>query len=211
MTNTQNYNLLMAEGSDAVNPLTQIFPNFQTIDTVMKANQDAGVTTAVETKSGTNHAIVRTHANGVFRFVATSNYAVGDTFTVDGQSVTATLPDGTALQDGAFVINAAIFFIGSETLISLTYGKQVISHIICAAIGLIPNCASSVALTGLAMSGVITVGAMMAGLFAGAGVGILILFRMNKRPRENALIVGLLVGIGVAFGIVADLIGFSIV
>ena len=108
MTNTQNFNLIMAEGSDAVNPLTQIFPNFQTIDTVMKANQDAGVTTAVETKSGTNHAIVRTHANGVFRFVATSNFATGDTFTVDGQSVTATLPDGTSLQDGAFVINASV-------------------------------------------------------------------------------------------------------
>lgn len=108
MTNTQNFNLLMAEGSDAVNPLTQIFPNFQTIDTVMKQNQEAGVTTAVETKSGSNHAIIRTHQNGVFRFVATSNYVAGDTFTVDGQSVTATLPDGTALQDGAFVINASV-------------------------------------------------------------------------------------------------------
>lgn len=108
MTNTQNFNLIMAEGSDAVNPLTQIFPNFQTIDTVMKQNQEAGVTTAVETKSGNNHAIIRTHQNGVFRFVATSNYVAGDTFTVDGQSVTATLPDGTALQDGAFVINASV-------------------------------------------------------------------------------------------------------
>lgn len=108
MTNTQNFNLLMAEGSDAVNPLTQIFPNFQTIDTVMKQNQEAGVTTAVETKSDNNHAIIRTHQIGVFRFVATSNFVAGDTFTVDGQSVTATLPDGTALQDGAFVINASV-------------------------------------------------------------------------------------------------------
>lgn len=108
MTNTTNYNLIMAQGSDTVNPLTQIFPNFETIDSAMKANQDAGVSSAVETKTGTNHAIVRTNSTAVFRFTATSNYTVGDSFTVDGQAVTATLPDGTALQDGAFVINANI-------------------------------------------------------------------------------------------------------
>ena len=88
---------------------------------------------------------------------------------------------------------------------------QFASHILCAAVGLIPNCASSVALTQLAISGVISAGAMMSGLFAGAGVGVLILFRMNKRPRENVLIVGLLLTIGVIFGIFADLFGIALI
>ena len=108
-------------------------------------------------------------------------------------------------------INTLIFFVGYEALSSSVFSVPVLSHILCAAVGLIPNCASSVALTQLAISGVISAGAMMSGLFAGAGVGVLILFRMNKRPRENVLIVGLLLTIGVIFGIFADLFGIALI
>ena len=87
----------------------------------------------------------------------------------------------------------------------------VISHTLSALVGLIPNCASSVALTELCASGVISAGAMMSGLFAGAGVGVLVLLRMNKRPKENALIVAILVAAGVIFGLLGDLIGISLV
>lgn len=109
------------------------------------------------------------------------------------------------------LINTLIFFVGYEALSSSVFSVPVLSHILCAAVGLIPNCASSVALTQLAVSGVISAGAMMSGLFAGAGVGVLILFRMNKRPRENVLIVGLLLIIGVIFGIFADLFGIALI
>ena len=108
-------------------------------------------------------------------------------------------------------INAAMFFIGYETLASGVLSLPVISHLISGVVGLIPNCASSVALTRLAMSGVISTGAMMSGLFAGAGVGLLVLFKMNRHPKENAIIIGLLLSIGLAFGLLADLIGLSIV
>ena len=108
-------------------------------------------------------------------------------------------------------LNSAIFFIGHDALSGSVFALPVISHIICAVVGLIPNCASSVALTELAMSGVISAGAMMSGLFAGAGVGILILFKMNKRIKENIIVVALLVAIGAIFGILADVIGISIV
>jgi len=109
------------------------------------------------------------------------------------------------------LINTLVFFVGYEALSSSVFSVPVLSHILCAAVGLIPNCASSVALTQLAISGVISAGAMMSGLFAGAGVGVLILFRMNKRPRENVLIVGLLLTIGVIFGIFADLFGIALI
>ncbi len=103
-------------------------------------------------------------------------------------------------------INALFFFLGDEGIGDIVINIPVISHLICAVIGLIPNCAASVALTKFAMAGIITSGAMMSGLFSGAGVGVLILFKMNKRLKENIIIVTLLVAVGVIFGLVADLI-----
>ncbi len=105
-------------------------------------------------------------------------------------------------------INAAVFFIGEENLSALMYNKPVIGHLIAAVFGLIPNCAVSVALTTFGAKGLITSGTMMAGLFSGAGVGVLVLFRMNKRLKENLTVIGILVLSGVVFGLIADLIPF---
>ena len=104
-----------------------------------------------------------------------------------------------------------MFFVGDEALSGTLFTLPVLSHLLSALVGLIPNCASSVALTKLAMSGVISAGAMMSGLFAGAGVGLLILFKMNRHGKENVIIVGLLVLIGVVFGLLADLVGISLI
>lgn len=105
------------------------------------------------------------------------------------------------------VINAFVFFLGEDFLSGMT-DIPVLSHLLCAIIGLIPNCATSVALTKLAMSGVISSGAMMSGLFSGAGVGLLVLFKVNKRERENPIIVAMLVAVGLIFGLLADVIPF---
>ena len=105
-----------------------------------------------------------------------------------------------------FAINALVFFIGEENLGAIMYNKPFISHLIAAIFGLIPNCAASVALTRLCTEGLITKGTMMSGLFSGAGVGLLVLFRVNKKPKENLLIVGIVVVTGIVFGMIADLI-----
>lgn len=105
-----------------------------------------------------------------------------------------------------FAINALVFFIGEENLGAVMYGKPFISHLIAAVFGLIPNCAASVALSRLCTEGLITAGTMMSGLFSGAGVGLLVLFRVNKKIKENLLIVGIVVAAGVVFGMLADLI-----
>ena len=106
------------------------------------------------------------------------------------------------------VINGLLFFINEEQIAGGILRVPFVSHILCAVAGLIPNCAASVALTKLAMGGIISSGAMISGLFSGAGVGLLILFRMNRHIKENIVITLLLVLIGTVFGFVADFIPF---
>ena len=80
----------------------------------------------------------------------------------------------------------------------------------CGLIGLIPNCAASVVLTELFLDGIISTGSMMAGLLAGSGVGLLILFRINKNIKENLLITAVVYGSGLFVGILFDLIGVTV-
>ena len=49
-------------------------------------------------------------------------------------------------------------------------------------------------------------GAMLAGLLTNAGVGVLVLFRVNAHKKENYAILGLLYGIGVVTGIIVSLV-----
>ena len=106
------------------------------------------------------------------------------------------------------IINSLFFFVGEDRLSGLAVELPVISHFLSAVFGLIPNCAASVALTRLAMSGVISTGSMISGLLSGAGVGLLVLFRMNKHPRENIVILSILVLSGTLFGFLFDLLPF---
>lgn len=107
-------------------------------------------------------------------------------------------------------INTLVFFIGSDTLGNIMIAIPFVSHLTAALIGLIPGCAASVALTKLGLSGIISMGAMMSGLFSAAGVGLLVLFKVNKRKKENFIILGILTVFGIFFGLIADLIGFLI-
>ena len=56
-------------------------------------------------------------------------------------------------------------------------------------------------LTQLYLKGAMGVGALMAGLLANSGVGLLVLFRVNHNKKENLKILALLYGIGVVLGI----------
>ena len=104
------------------------------------------------------------------------------------------------------LINAAVFFIGEETLGAAVSSVPVVSHIAAAIVGLIPNCAASVLLATLCSDGIISVGVMLSGLFSGAGVGLLVLTRVNKRPLECAVIALILVLSGVLFGLLSEII-----
>ena len=85
--------------------------------------------------------------------------------------------------------------------------RPILGSVLAGLVGLIPNCAASVAITQLYLQGVISFGAMMAGLLTGAGAGLLVLFRANHNRKENVRILLFLYGIGVLAGIVMEFIG----
>lgn len=109
----------------------------------------------------------------------------------------------------SLVLNLLIGWIGEDVLSSLLLNRPVIGEMIAALLGMIPNCASSVAITQLYLNGVLSAGALAAGLLAGSGVGLLVLFRVNDDHRENLEILGLLYGIGVAGGIAVNWLGIT--
>ena len=109
-----------------------------------------------------------------------------------------------------FVLNLLVEGFGEDAVSGLLSGRPVAGIFLTAAIGLIPNCASSILITQLYLDGLIAAGQMMAGLLVGAGVGLLVLFRTNQRhPRESAAIAAILYALGVLWGLVITALGIT--
>lgn len=107
----------------------------------------------------------------------------------------------------SLVLNGVIAWIGEEAIASTFTAVPVVGELIAALIGLIPNCASSVVITQLYLSNIIGAGAMMAGLLVNAGVGMLVLFRLNRHAKQNLAILSALYLLGVFWGVVIELLG----
>lgn len=106
----------------------------------------------------------------------------------------------------SLILNIIIYIIGEEALSNIISNKPILGPILAGMIGLIPNCAASVILTELYLTKILSIGTLIAGLLVGAGVGFLVLFRVNKNMKENLSILGILYGIGVISGIVINFI-----
>ena len=104
------------------------------------------------------------------------------------------------------VLNGIIELIGEDTISNFVSQNVILGPIIAGIIGLVPNCASSVILTQLFVENVISMPILISGLCVNAGVGLLVLFKINKNLKENLKIVGLLYSIGVISGIVLEII-----
>ena len=109
----------------------------------------------------------------------------------------------------SLVLNLLITWIGEETLGSIILDRPIAGTLLAGLVGLIPNCAASVAVTQLYLDGVLGAGGMLAGLLSGSGVGLLVLLKVNDDWKENLRVVGLLYAIGVASGIVIELSGIT--
>lgn len=106
----------------------------------------------------------------------------------------------------SLILNIIIHFVGEEHIANLIINIPILGTLISALIGIIPNCASSIILTELYLEQIITVGQMIAGLLVNSGIGILILFKVNKDYRDNFKILGILYLIGITSGVILDLL-----
>lgn len=107
------------------------------------------------------------------------------------------------------ILNLGFLFLGEERLTAVIASRPVSGMFLSGLIGLIPNCGASVLLTQMYLHGVLPASHLIAGLLDGAGVGLLILFRVNPDQKENLRITLLLYLLAVVFGMLIHLLGIS--
>ena len=88
-----------------------------------------------------------------------------------------------------FALNLLFLFIGVEKLSGTILSRPVIGEALLGLFGLIPNCSVSVVVTESYLSGVLGLGGLFAALLSNAGIGLLVLVRTNKNPKENLAII----------------------
>jgi hypothetical protein len=103
-----------------------------------------------------------------------------------------------------FALHLLLHYGGEEALNRLALTHPIVGSLVSGIIGLIPNCAGSVAITSLYLNGAMSLGSMMSGLLVGSGVGLLILLRMNHNRKDTLQLLVLLFGIGVTCGVLIN-------
>lgn len=106
-----------------------------------------------------------------------------------------------------FALVLVLETVGEDALAAFLSGNQLLAVFASALVGLVPNCSASVVITQLYLEGVLGFAPLMAGLLTSAGVGYLVLFRTNRHPRENAVIVVGLFLVACVWGLVFASLG----
>ena len=104
------------------------------------------------------------------------------------------------------ILNLCIEMFGIEKLSAFLLGDTLFQPVIAAVIGFIPNCAASVILTQLYLSGAVSFASVIAGLCTGAGIGLVVLFKVNKERSENFKIMGILFVVAVFSGVILEIL-----
>lgn len=98
------------------------------------------------------------------------------------------------------ILNGLMAWFGESFLASLVTMHPHASILTCILIGLIPNCASSILLTTLYLEHAISFAAVCAGLLVNAGVGLMVLFRVNPNWKDNLKICAYLIVVAYCTG-----------
>lgn len=136
---------------------------------------------------------------------------VGGRFGIAGSIVMSAVSHTVQVSLFIFLVTFALVLVletvGEDALTAFLSGNQLLAVFASALVGLVPNCAASVVITQLYLEGVLGFAPLMAGLLTSAGVGYLVLFRTNRLPRENAVIVIGLFLVACVWGLVFAALG----
>lgn len=105
-----------------------------------------------------------------------------------------------------FVLTAIIHGVGEDAFASFMHKNRFLQPLLTCAIGLIPNCASSVVITETFLSGGITFGSFVAGLCANAGMGFVVLLKNVRKWKRNLALIGVAYAVSVVVGILCNAI-----
>ena len=87
---------------------------------------------------------------------------------------------------------------------------EFLQPVVTALVGLIPNCGSSVIITGLYTKGIVSFGAMVAGLVSNSGIAMAVLLKDRKHFLRSLKVIGILYVAGVAIGMLLTAFRFAV-
>lgn len=97
-----------------------------------------------------------------------------------------------------------IFEYNQDAIVSAFVGGPFVEPLITAAVGLIPNCASSAVISQCFCEGGIYFGSMVAGLCCNAGLGFVVLLKDTKKIKRNLALIVVLYIVSVAVGLAVN-------
>ena len=111
------------------------------------------------------------------------------------------------------VINVSLGLIiasvGEENFANFLLSNKYAAPVFAAFIGLIPNCASSVLLSELYLTGYLSFGALLAGLLVNSGLGMMILLKNKTQWKQTLLVIAICLITAIVFGYAfCGIIGF---
>jgi hypothetical protein len=99
----------------------------------------------------------------------------------------------------------AFYFIGEEKVSSILLKDSFFQPFVTALFGFVPSCASSVLLTNLYIDGTLSFASVLAGLITNSGIGLIVLFKANKKVLQNIGIMGILYFVAIVTGVIVSL------
>ena len=103
------------------------------------------------------------------------------------------------------------YFVGEERVIDFLQGSGYwYQPLICALLGFVPNCASSVIIAEVYAMGGIAFGSCLAGLIVNTGLGYLILFKNVSKWKRTLCICAFMIALGIAIGYAVNALSFAL-
>lgn len=100
----------------------------------------------------------------------------------------------------SFAFGLLVGLVGEENIMNWVASNRYWSPLMAIAVGLIPNCASSVMLSELWLQGALPFASLLSGLLVNAGLGVFVLLKSKKKLKQSFLILGICILVSLIAG-----------